>query len=661
MAIVSTGGVYPSSYTANTVIPFPDVRAGRPANIRVALHGISHLDPGSTDSKGNPLPNVPNEDDCMVAVNQQDILHGIWDSQTLKFLSTDTPSQVVSDVPPDRLFGVQHGDTTGGIDPIAITFTQQKQTSVRGCSFAINWIDIGYDRMYYSYQDALTFHAPPYSAPGLYQFTLQNFSNTDISVYRRGVSKITNVVITSNPNVARSSTAIFQVNIASGADEFIAVLDSEKLTPYKYAKDDFANLRSPANQGEYLIITNRDHLPKGNNNARTAVEDLADYRASHNHVTTKVIDVASIYDEFNFGSRSPNAIKSFLTYAYRYWQDPPKYVLLVGVTHPGTDDPQVYYPPDQVPAPYIQAYLEGDVAADEWYAMVDGNDLIPDLFLGRLASQDTKTDAAYVAKVEAYEADSYAPGDWKDNALFIGAGGSFDNDIETILDGELPPRVSVLRESTVPRSPYHGLPNTLFDDVNNGLGLIAYFGHGGAAIWDDPINDSLGGGPFLTNEDVGGFQNPGRFPVILSMTCYTATYDGSGVLGILNSLQNLTGTGSIAALGTTSFGWEQNDAHLGRRSDSALVRLRWRFARGTNYRWQNRLSARRSLGRSHSANADVRVSFPGRSSPCRATSDRPGGAHTLEPRPPADGNGNPYRNELHPAGNRADRTRERAS
>ena len=97
------------------------------------------------------------------------------------------------------------------------------------------------------------------------------------------------------------------------------------------------------------------------------LQELADYRASTNHVTTKVVDVANIYDEFHYGARSANSIKTFLSYAYRNWQNPPKYVLLVGVTHMGDADPKVYQPIDQVPAPYIQAYLEGNVSADAWY------------------------------------------------------------------------------------------------------------------------------------------------------------------------------------------------------------------------------------------------------------------------------------------------------
>ena len=561
MSIVSTGGTYPATFTLNTVVPSPDVRANRVASLRVALHGISNSLPGSTDSKGNALPNVPNEDDCLVSVNGQFVLHGIWGGQILKFLSTDTASQTFSNISAAQLFGVQPTDSSGTLAPIAITFAQQKQTNVPGCRFAINWIDLSYDRMYNAYKNGLTFHAPLYSTAGLYQFTLRNFDQTDISIYRKGVSKISNVVILSNPNLARSTQAIFQLNIASGADEFIAVVDSGKLKPYKYDKDDFANLHSPSNLGAYLIITNRDHLPKGNKGARTPVEDLADFRASNNQVTTKVIDVASIYDEFNYGSRSPNAIKAFLSYAYHYWQDPPKYVLLVGVTHEGTDDPQGYTPPDQVPTPYIQAYLEGSVAADAWYSMVDGADLLPDLILGRLASQDINTDAAYVTKLKEYEADGATPGDWKDRALFIGAGGSFDQDIDGILDRDLPSRVSVLRQSTVDASPYHGTRQTLFNNINSGLGLVAYFGHGGADIWDDPI-DSSGGGPFLSNEDVGNFHNQTRYPLVLSMTCFTATYDGNGILGILHSLQNEPEAGSIAAMGTTSYGWELNDARL---------------------------------------------------------------------------------------------------
>ena len=555
MAIVYAG----HSFTTKTVIPFPDVRQNRPVSFRVALHGISHFDPGATDAKGNELPDVPDENDAWVSVNGQDVLHGIWDSQVLKFLSTDTVSQRTAVIPSAQLLGVNAADSSGGLPPITITFANRKQTTESFCRFAANWIEIGYDRMYYAYQDQLAFRTPRGSQSGLYQFTLQNFSRTDISIYRKGVSKISNVVLSSNPDQIRSAKAIFQLNISSEADEFLAVAESEKLKPYRYAVDDFAGLRAPTNSGEYLIITNTEHLPKGHNNNRVPLQDFLDYRTSSSKVTGKLIDVANIYDEFNFGARSPNAIKNFLTYAYNNWQDPPKYVMLVGVTHLGTGDPQPFLPPDQVPTPYIQAYLEGNVAGDSWYAMVDGDDLVPDLIMGRLATQTIDGDAAYLAKIKEYEADRVTPGDWKNRALFIGAGGSFDTDIDDLLEHDLPSRVDVLRQSTVAASPYAGNGQTLFNDVNAGLGCLAYFGHGGTAIWDDPLDST--GHPVLENTDLPRFHNAAHYPVILSMTCFTGWFDVPGT-GILNGLLNVANAGAIACFGTTSFGWEQNDEHM---------------------------------------------------------------------------------------------------
>src|SRR5439155_7724311 len=73
MAIISAG----KSYSAQTVVPFPDVRQNRPVSFRVALHGISHFDPGATDEKGIELPNVENENAASISVNGQTVLHGM--------------------------------------------------------------------------------------------------------------------------------------------------------------------------------------------------------------------------------------------------------------------------------------------------------------------------------------------------------------------------------------------------------------------------------------------------------------------------------------------------------------------------------------------------------------------------------------------------------
>src|SRR5205807_6572440 len=92
MAIVGTGQQYPGSFTTKALVPFADVRQNKPISVRAALHGISHFDPGATDSKGIDLPNVADEDVASISVNNHEVLHGTWDSQTFKMLTSDSES-----------------------------------------------------------------------------------------------------------------------------------------------------------------------------------------------------------------------------------------------------------------------------------------------------------------------------------------------------------------------------------------------------------------------------------------------------------------------------------------------------------------------------------------------------------------------------------------
>jgi hypothetical protein len=79
-----------------------------------------------------------------------------------------------------------------------------------------------------------------------------------------------------------------------------------------------------SSQVDYVFIAPQAFM------AQTQV--LADYRASHG-LTTKVLDVADLYNSFNDGIYNPIAIKNYLAYAFATWQTPPSYVLLVGDGH----------------------------------------------------------------------------------------------------------------------------------------------------------------------------------------------------------------------------------------------------------------------------------------------------------------------------------------
>lgn len=557
MAILAGG----ESRTFSTVVPYADVRSNRPLSLRVALHGLSHDDPGAVDAKGIGIPDVPNEHEVEVAMNNRSVLHGIWDSQVMKFLSTDTGSQRIGPPPTTALLARQPSPD-GEIDPLNLTIWNRKDPTFLPARvrFGVNWWDLEYDRLYIAYEDKLTFHAPKYSTAGLYQFTLRGYSRSDISIYRKGISKITNPVFSENPTQPGSAKTVFQINVSSDADEFIAVTEDKKLKPYSYARDDFAKLRDAANRGEYLIITSAEHLPKGNKGSRVPLDDLLQHRIQTQHVSGKIIDVRNIYDEFRYGARSANAIKEFLKYAYEHWAEPPKYVLLVGVTHPGDGDIQSYLPVDQVPAPYIQAFQEGAAPADPWYGLVDGDDLVPDIAIGRLPSGSIDEDRAYVDKAIEYDADAARPGDWKDKLFLISIGIQFTDQANLLLTQNIPHRISVGRMQTHANEPYYGTDQTLVENINAGLNSVIYLGHGGNAVWADPI-DTVGR-PVLLPSDMPRLHNQGKYPIILSLTCFTAGYDHAEE-GILRSFLLAKNSGAIAGFGTTGFGWAENDYLMG--------------------------------------------------------------------------------------------------
>jgi hypothetical protein len=201
---------------------------------------------------------------------------------------------------------------------------------------------------------------------------------------------------------------------ADPAPRYVLSSDAGLLAPKAVEADRPSSLRSPGNRADYIAIVHRSLWD--------AVQPLLDHRAAEGLRVTKV-DVQDIYDEFSFGSVDPEAIRSFLAYAYRNWnagQAPPLYVLLVGDGH--TDFKGAVAPslPNLIP-PYLMHVdpFIGETAADNRYASVDGpDDYMPDMAVGRIPAKTPADVAAVVDKIIAYES-STQTGDWQRRAVFV--------------------------------------------------------------------------------------------------------------------------------------------------------------------------------------------------------------------------------------------------
>ena len=107
-----------------------------------------------------------------------------------------------------------------------------------------------------------------------------------------------------------------------GTVKLFAVSEGGYLTPQGIESREFCGdlLRKSDDGARYVVITHRDFLE--------SADYLADARAES--LSTIVVDVQQIYDEYSFGLLDPTAVKYFLLDAWSRWTIPPAYVVLLG-------------------------------------------------------------------------------------------------------------------------------------------------------------------------------------------------------------------------------------------------------------------------------------------------------------------------------------------
>ena len=434
----------------------------------------------------------------------------------------------------------------------------------------LNWFEVTYDRQYRAYNNYIEFTRPSliYNPNiDLYQFDIKGFTNPNIEIYKKDISKIVNfdihLDVINNRNVYSVS---FQDNLLSGDIEYVALTPNNKKKPIRIELDkpfDPENpervLKDPSNSADYLIISHSRFYD-------TALP-FRDYRRSQG-LDVELVNVQDIYDEFNYGIKSPLAIKDFLKYVYRNWNQSHKlkYVLLLGganfnyKVNTGVNA-------DLVPVFFYQSIEFGAVATDFPYSQVSGNDLIPDIFVGRIPASTNAEVMVAIDKIMEYEQNTPFT-QWRNQALFISG-----NDVATfdrydhnkplfraqnsrILQNQLPEyassfRLNVIRDTTLTPDPNFGSSTDLIEYFDDGVFLINFLGHGGGGIWAD-----VG---LLNLSDIDRLNNKGKYPFVMSMTCFTGRFEVPGAFGLAQKLVVSPDKGAIGVLASSGLGWAYND------------------------------------------------------------------------------------------------------
>ena len=420
-----------------------------------------------------------------------------------------------------------------------------------------NWLQIDYWRDFKAEADVLSFAITPFrdetgAVTSNFEVELMNFSTPDIEIYGIdgtryvGLSALVDGDVPGTYRVFFRSTQIRPKDASDPTIQYIALTPNQFQKP-KISVDTASDLRSTHNAADYIIITHNHFIQD--------VQPLAEHRTQQG-LRTKIVDVQDIYDEFNDGILNPAAIREFLDYAYHNWQPPaPTYVFLIGDTNI-----DIKNKPNFVPTMQVQIPGYGSSASDHQFVTFRGEDSFPDMFIGRIPANNRVDLRIFIERTINYETSS-SVGPWHKRLLML-AGSDLRFHWQTsqlIAHNQLSGRYETQRIY----APHTDEP-TLIDDVtltpigrrvidgfNDGASIVNYIGHGGGGRWaSSRMLDFADPEQNLTNIS--------QLPFVISMTCYTGSFEGNKN-SLAEELLRSENGGAIAVIAATSIGLLDGD------------------------------------------------------------------------------------------------------
>ena len=407
----------------------------------------------------------------------------------------------------------------------------------------VDHIRVSYWRAYSADANALRF-----TAQGNQRVTINGFTNGDV--------RVLDVTDPGEPSIVaarveqqNSGYAVTVGAPGTGERTLVAFGGDQVRGPLGLAPNQASTWRSPANQADLVIITHR--------NLKASVGRLAALRQSQG-LKVATVDVEDIYDEFNFGNKSPQAIKDFLSYANNNWKKAPRYVLLAGSA---SYDPKNYsgfggY--DLVPTKLIDTDIT-ETASDDWFADFD-LDGIAELAVGRLPAHTLQEATTIVEKLIEYENSS------PQNAALLVADDNLGFDFEGAnnqLAPLFPTGISV-QQINRGRIGTAAAKQQLLDGIASGQKVVNYVGHGSPGGWRASL---------LTTADALALTNAGRYPLFVLITCLNGEFQHPELNTLATALMNAQQGGAIAVWASSGLTEPPQQAIMNQRFYNLLFQL----------------------------------------------------------------------------------------
>ncbi len=492
--------------------------------VRVNMHGMTFNQCINPDHK------------VKISLTSQPIGEQTWDGPNYSTFEALVDLPQIQIFPENNLQVAAYGDI--GICP-------SDTNAVPNDEIRINWFEIEYPMEHRAFENNFTFMSPS-NIFNRTRFSVFNWQRDNIKIFNPQKSEmISNAQITND-----QFKNVFFVDNVFQRTEYFCIAEDFFLLPDSIVMDkNSSDLRNISNGVDYLIITHSKFFNSANNLAQFRRNNFPDTSISSPRV--QVIDVEDIYDEFSYGLLTPYGIKDFLSYAFNNWATPSlTYVVLFGDMSYDYRSLISNSRANYIPSiPYhIQPY--GQSVSDNNLVALVGNDIIPELAIGRISCETLDEAEILVDKIKNYPND---PGkQWKQNVLLISSGqDQEDEDFFQFNKSNISLENNFLKTnglvgtkifrfpSDSTQTPYLGGGPEIRTGFNTGAVVASYYGHGGGYQWDLVFN----------NDDIYLLQNGDKLPFITSVTCYTAHFDNQDVFG--EQFNKVPNKGSIAFWGSS--------------------------------------------------------------------------------------------------------------
>lgn len=456
---------------------------------------------------------------------------------------------------------LQHGE-----NQVQLTFSNQ---TVNRLQFFVNRFTVSYPRQFVADDDLLIFQGE--AGNHTYQVSGFSLSTTPLvweisdRLQPRAVDQVTTA------DDGGSATYTFHSGAAGSA--FVATNTQAMKEPAAISRYVAPSLDPPGG-ADWLAIIDPDF--------GAPINTLAAHRQKplFGGLTTAVVSIDDVINQYGHGLPLPNAIRSYLSHALFTWSTAPSYVLLAGdatvnPNHVTCDGPNDQYFicniwEDNSARNHVPTHLlfkdrfQGHVPTDYPNVLLAGDDLLPDMAIGRFAVESAQEASNIVAKIMDYETAHLTPGPAQNAIVFLSdnpdVGGNFPEESLQVA-GLLTPdfKVTLIAQANSSDAAATAARSATRDAIHapQGATILNYRGHGSRTAW--------GGNPALfnvTDPSLWPWPAPPAPPwlaseplVILSLDCLDGNFVYPGEDALSEVFHALQEVGTVAHWSSTGLGY----------------------------------------------------------------------------------------------------------